>query len=265
MSFKKHLIIDTTKCVGCGLCQSVCIRRNIQIIDKKAVEENTGPYECFDCGHCEAICPNEAISLKIEDKIDECRNNTIDSSDLYDFYKGRRSCRWFKTELISKEEILDIVEIANYAPTAENSQNVEIVILSEKYKEFMEYLSKILEKHTEVHPRILEFCNYVNNGMVEKNNPFTWEGRQIILVFSKVAADAIIALSRIESLAYAKGYGGFYSRWIQLADEMEHEELMKFFPTISKDLRLNATFIIGRPRLRFKRTVPRKKRKVEFM
>ncbi|WP_407462761.1 ATP-binding protein, partial [Methanobrevibacter sp.] len=55
------LDINTETCTGCKLCETVCIRDNIEIIDKKAVEVDNG--DCFDCGHCLAICPTGSISL----------------------------------------------------------------------------------------------------------------------------------------------------------------------------------------------------------
>ena len=36
------LKINTETCTGCKLCETVCIRDNIQIIDKKAVEIDNG-------------------------------------------------------------------------------------------------------------------------------------------------------------------------------------------------------------------------------
>ena len=45
------LDINTETCTGCKLCETVCIRDNIQIIDKKAVEIDNG--DCFDLFTCE--------------------------------------------------------------------------------------------------------------------------------------------------------------------------------------------------------------------
>ena len=98
------LDINTETCTGCKLCETVCIRDNIQIIDKKAVEIDNG--DCFDCGHCLAICPTGSISLKAyedqKDRVEEYnpREIPINSEDLLQFLKQRRSIRWFKKKKV---------------------------------------------------------------------------------------------------------------------------------------------------------------------
>lgn len=57
--------------------------------------------------------------------------------------------------------------------------------------------------------------------------------------------------------AYTMGLGGFYSLWIQKADEVDHEALMDFFPDVPRSKRMNCVFVIGHPKTRYRRTVPR--------
>ena len=57
--------------------------------------------------------------------------------------------------------------------------------------------------------------------------------------------------------AHTLGLGGFYSLWIAKAERQDHDELMKFFPEIPFDYRMNVVYVIGRPRVKFVRTIPR--------
>lgn len=64
MSSKKVIaVVEQSKCESCQLCISVCPTDSINIIDGKAVIDDT----CIACGACVAVCPNEAIELKLVD------------------------------------------------------------------------------------------------------------------------------------------------------------------------------------------------------
>ena len=50
---KQHRVeIDTSKCIGCGICARVCPAHSIEIKDKKAA---TLLDDCLMCGQCSAV------------------------------------------------------------------------------------------------------------------------------------------------------------------------------------------------------------------
>lgn len=49
-------VIDSSKCIHCGLCEQNCTFGAIE-------NEVVGIFECEGCGVCEAVCPVEAIKL----------------------------------------------------------------------------------------------------------------------------------------------------------------------------------------------------------
>ncbi len=67
-----------------------------------------------------------------------------------------------------------------------------------------------------------------------------------------------------ELMACAMGLEGFYSHWIQMADGQDHERFMEFFPGIPSGYSLGGAFVIGRPRVGYRRTVPRDPPKVDM-
>ena len=260
-----HLIIDTDRCIGCGSCAKVCIRSNISMEDGKAKETPAGPMGCFDCGHCMAVCPEDAIRLvRYSDQAGRI-GDIVDSMD-YDtfigFLKGRRSVRWFKDEKVTDEEFGKLFDSVYYSPSSQNSQDVEFVIIDERLEEFQELIASILESLSGDYPRIAQFISYVKDRSAFRYNSFLWEGRQIIAAFSKEPADAYIAMSRVELSAYTMGLGGFYSLWMSMADGQDHERLMSFFSDIPASKHMNALFVIGHPKVRFRRTIPHSEVKV---
>ena len=254
------LIIDEELCTACKQCMQVCIRDNI-IVEDFAVETGSN---CFECGHCMAICKQKAITLKSyeckEDRIVEydSREIPVEYDDLLQFLKQRRSIRWFKKKKIDKETFDKLFEGAYYSPSAQNQQDVEFVVLDEKLDEFMEIVYDIIKVQEEEFFRIKEFGDYLKDKTTKEFHPLLWEGQQLILTFSSDKTSAVIANTRLELLAYSLGLGGFYSLFILKADEIDHDRLMEFFPKIDKNKHMYSSFIIGYPKVRFRRTIPHK-------
>ena len=252
-------------CIGCGQCVKVCIRGHLAVGEDRKAREVESPYSCFRCGHCVSVCPKNAITLRCDPSAQEPLDRPlITPEDLAWLYRTRRSLRWFDRNC-TKEELERLLDSVRYAPTAENSQSVEYAVIDERFGEFMELLASILRTHTNEHPRLKQFVDYVDAGQKEKNNPFTWEGRQLIIAFARFPIDAIIPMEQIDLMAYSMGLGGFHSRWMLQAAENDPERFMSFFPGVREDLTAYAVYVIGHPRVRFKRTVPRDERAVHWL
>ena len=261
------LKIDEELCTACKLCQKVCIRDNI-VVEEFATEVGSN---CFECGHCMAICKAGAITLKsydgCEDRIQEYnpREIPVEYDDLLQFLKQRRSIRWFKNKKIDKATFDKLFEGAYYSPSAQNEQDVEFVVLDEKLDEFMNLVYDIIKVDEDKFFRIKEFGDYLRDTSTKEFHPLLWSGKQLILTFSTDKTSAVIANTRLELLAYSLGLGGFYSLFVLKADEIDHEKLMEFFPDIDKKKHMYSSFIIGYPKVRFRRTIPHRDVEVNYM
>lgn len=258
-------LMISDSCIGCGTCVKVCIRGHLAVGTDRKAQETESPYYCFRCGHCTSVCPKGAIRLRDSDGsesgIETC---PVHAEDLKLLMKQRRSQRWFDRKC-TREEIEELLGAVGYAPTAENSQAVEYAVIDERFPEFMELLASILRSHTDEHPRLGQFVQYVDAGQKERNNPFTWEGRQLIIAFARFPIDAIIPMEQLDLMACSMGLGGFHSRWMLQAAENDPERFMSFFPGISDGLTAYAVYVIGHPRMKYRLTVPRDKRSVMWM
>ena len=56
------LQLDKDKCIGCGMCVTVCPHRVFQMDGKKAYIADRDA--CMECGACSRNCPTAAIEVK---------------------------------------------------------------------------------------------------------------------------------------------------------------------------------------------------------
>lgn len=60
-----YSVVDESKCIACGLCESTCFYRAIKVIeDEKGKKARSSEVNCLGCGTCAAGCPMQAISMR---------------------------------------------------------------------------------------------------------------------------------------------------------------------------------------------------------
>ncbi len=66
---KWYPIIDEEKCIGCGVCVTLCSRDVFEFDFEKNKSKVKNPYNCIvGCNNCGVYCPAEAISFPQEDR-----------------------------------------------------------------------------------------------------------------------------------------------------------------------------------------------------
>jgi len=123
--------IDNNKCMQCGRCVQICPSVVFER-EKGQVPLVVRGKSCIGCGHCVDVCKGNAIeheSFPVE-HIHEVRRELLPTPEsLMELIRSRRSNRTITEKDIPQQALLDIVEAAYYAPTAENSRKVVVTVL----------------------------------------------------------------------------------------------------------------------------------------
>jgi nitroreductase/Pyruvate/2-oxoacid:ferredoxin oxidoreductase delta subunit len=128
--------IDRETCNKCGICALECPRRII-VLPEEGFPQTLAFAEatCNTCGHCVAVCPSGSLShrdspLEASPKID--KSLVVNPEQVEQLLKGRRSARVFRNKPVSREIITRLIDIARYAPTGHNLQEVEWLVIDDK-------------------------------------------------------------------------------------------------------------------------------------
>jgi len=127
------ILVDPDLCTRCGICSEVCPMSIIEPADEKNLPKIRDEIEvCIACGHCEAFCPSQALLLNLrpDEKVDLPDGaGELPAGDLGWYLKKRRSVRHFTGEPVSREDILQVLDIARYAASGCNGQPVEWIVI----------------------------------------------------------------------------------------------------------------------------------------
>jgi len=128
--------LNSEKCIGCGLCVTVCPDHAIELDGKAQLSGS----ECMECCHCQAVCPAGAISVLnvLMNFVTFSENEHWlpfgggDTSSLVRLMRSRRSCRNFTEEPVERPYLEDLVKIGTTAPSGTNSQAWTFTILDSR-------------------------------------------------------------------------------------------------------------------------------------
>lgn len=131
--------IDEKLCARDGICVAECPAFVIEMKTKESFPTVTdgGEARCINCGHCVAVCPHRAISLT-RMNVDQCPpiDDTLilGESQMEQFLRSRRSIRTYKAQDVEAATLIRLIDIARYAPTGSNSQQVQWLIVTTRDK-----------------------------------------------------------------------------------------------------------------------------------
>ena len=274
MSF---FVIDAEKCKHDGICVAECPMRIIEMKDTSSVPMPTDDAElrCIKCGHCVAVCPHGAFSLAGMSAA-ECppvRQDMLPGIEQTEhFLRYRRSIRTYQDKGIEQETLAKLLDIARYAPTGVNSQQVKWLIVNSRQRVndiagmVVEFLRYMINEH---HPMAEK---YGLAGLVK-----AWEGGTDLVTrgapglaiahapkdYAMAQTDSTIALTFLDLAAPSFGLGTCWAGILMVAASQ--------WPPLQQVLAFqegNACFgamMIGYPKFKYHRLPLRKEADITWV
>lgn len=137
------LRVDLDLCTMCGACTKVCPVGIVRLGAHRP--ETTEPEFCCSCGHCVAVCPEDALDnvrAPLADQATLPRFPVLDAETAALFLRSRRSIRAYKKKAVPRETLLQLLEIARFAPSGSNSQGLSYLVVTDP--EVLEKLRRII-------------------------------------------------------------------------------------------------------------------------
>jgi len=126
--------IDEKKCKRDGICVAECPLKLIEMKESAAVPTPVADAEsrCIKCGHCVAVCPHNAFTHMTMNTADfplVRKDLALSPEQAEHFLRSRRSIRAYQDKTVDRETLAKIIDIARYAPTGSNSQQVGWIVV----------------------------------------------------------------------------------------------------------------------------------------
>lgn len=128
--------IDESLCINCHACVRCCPGALIAK-GKFPVPTADSWTFCIDCGHCVAICPTGALQQRAmgPEDCEPIDNRLIPKfDDIRQFLIARRSIRGYVNRPIEKDKILQLLDVARYAPHGGNRQVLRWLVINDPAK-----------------------------------------------------------------------------------------------------------------------------------
>lgn len=220
------ILVDQDHCTRCGICSVVCPMGIVSPADENTLPkvQDAAAGMCIQCGHCEVSCPSQALLLNVhpDEKVPlPAISGVLYPDDIAYYLKKRRSVRHFTKDLVSKEKILQILDVARYAASGGNGQPVEWLVMHDP-KKVKEVASLTIEWM-----KTLVNSNHPMSGYVPVLIDAWESGRDVIcrdaphLLFAHIpegnpiaSVDAIIALTYFDVTAPSYGVGTCWAGFV---------------------------------------------------
>jgi len=261
--------VNQSKCIKCGICSKVC-PTGVLSIDKTGPNV-TNTNNCIACGQCVAVCPHGAldnIKSPIADQIDIENFPVINSKTAEHFLRSRRSIRCYKDAPVPKEKLLELINIAHYAPTASNSQGISYIIVENKkiLEKAIKIIYEWMEKQLSLH---WSFSRHVQTHKTTGIDTVLRNAPHLILAtapkdFKNGRENTISQLTYAELYATTIGLGSCWAGLFEMCAFSNYLPLLSLF-NIPEDRVITGAVMVGYPKYKYKKLVDRNPLDVTFI
>jgi len=279
--------IDSNKCVKCNLCVKVCTKKIINPGPEVAGEKN---WFCIKCGHCFAVCPSGAVTVMESREFEKTDfpQTRISPDQVMDLVKRRRSVRRYKPEPVSREHLDLIIEAASNAPSAKNIRHLRAYVYTDG-----DLIRQIARRTPEHYKKLLKIFNIPGFSFIwqkmgypagsldaykkdferlafpqDSSDPVLHDAPTLIAFAAPrkddmSIADGWIAAQTAILFAESIGVGTCYNGYLSIA--ANKDKTLKSLMKIPANEHVVSTLTLGYPDIQFKRYVPRKKMRTNYI
>lgn len=253
--------VNQEKCTRCGICVAICPPRILQM--EKDGPSVTEIQACIACGHCVAICPQAAIDnvrTPLSGQVDLAKFPVIDTETAYHYMRSRRSIRCYKSESIPRNQLLKLVDVARFAPTASNKQGISYILVDD---------SNILKKATEAVIQWMEenqshwwsFPIHIHAYREQGIDGIFHSAPNLIIAtaskdFKNGRENTILSFAYLELFANTLGIGSAWAGLFEMCAFSNYSPLLDLFK-IPENKSITGAVMVGFPKYSFKRLVDR--------
>jgi nitroreductase len=176
----------------------------------------------------------------------------INEDILLNAIKSRRTIRQFKSKEVEEEKIKMILEAGRYAPTGANSQNVKYTILGSKQDEAEEICVNLFRKGKKLGNPLISYLK-----RIEVSDDFFFKGAPLVIVVSsKSNINGGLASAYMGIMANSLGLGVLYSGFFVMCTKLSRK--LRNLIELEKGYDVVSCMVIGYPKVKYQRIVPRK-------
>ena len=266
------IIIDQEKCNQCGSCVALCNSGNVYTQENDIIRI-VSLENCWLCGHCVAVCPTDAIEHS-QFPFDDCQrigSAVLPSLEsMVEAFRERRSTRVFKGKPVIRKTIQKLIEIAQYVPSADNAQPVDWLVYDDP--DLIEDLSqqtatvfqeKLGQGRKDLSATVEDIQDFerIIQQMAQGLDPIFFKAPVLLMAHVPIEDsfgrdDATYAAYNLILAAQRIGLGSCLIGYFIYA--LENSDQLRKRLGLSDNRRVEVALVIGYPKYKFKRTIPRR-------
>ena len=256
--------VDVEKCNRDGICIEVCP------LGLLAADREGGPQmrpgaedHCMGCGHCVAVCPTSALDNSKNPLCDQValpEKYSPEISQSLHLLRSRRSVRRYKDRPVPREKLLELLEIARFAPSGHNSQGISYLVVDgpENLAKLRALIAEWMKGAVAASPELSAYLNLpALIAAHEKGEDPVLRNAPVLIVAHAPAALLPAQTSTVLSLEYVELFApslGLGTCWAGIAQRCaQADPAFSAFLGIPSDRKITGMLMAGFPKYKYRR------------
>jgi nitroreductase/NAD-dependent dihydropyrimidine dehydrogenase PreA subunit len=286
--------IDAARCTLCGSCVDECPARIFRLsgsVNSPPAVSVVFSESCNRCGHCVAVCPEDAVTHSgLTGLFGPFSPPIIRPEVMTDFLQSRRSTRAFHKRPVPQDILEKLIDAGTHAGTASNAQSEGFIVIQKEetlqdleslvvevmWKKLrilgnpagralaaLKYGWEVTEKSLHYFER---FRDIIKSGTVGGS---IFRGAPTVIAVDglrtnkSVCQNAAIAARNMEILALSHELGTCWAGFLLVAADMTPK--IGTYLGLPRDRNIYSALMIGYPKHRYGRRIPRSTRTVRWI